>query len=137
MTESIRVEGLREFSRDVTRANAALGKELGQVNKRIGRLIIDRWLRPRSVPEAVGRGAGAAIRPSATKREVLLRVGGKHRARHLPYMQWGKRPVGSPSAAPARPYIKKSAMDHRDEITDLWLQSVMEAMDPAFHQTTP
>lgn len=134
----IEVVGLRDFQRAARRAvDSELPKRLGQVNKQVGRKFIDQWLHPKPDPAAVGEGAGAKVRPSAAKREVTLRVGGKHRAGHVPYAQWGKRPVRSFRSAPPRPYIKKSVERHYDDIADMWLEAVARAMDPAFHRTEP
>lgn len=134
----IEVAGIREFQRAARRAvDSDLPKRLGQANKKVGRNFIDRWLHPKPNPDAVGRGAGAKVRPSAAKREVTLRVGGKHRADHVPYAQWGKRPSRPFQSAPPRPFIRKSVERHYDDIADLWLKAVAEAMDPAFHDTEP
>lgn len=134
----IKVDGLKEFQRSARRAaDTELPKRLGQVNKRIGALVISR-LQPRPDPAAVGEGAGASVRPSASKREVLLRVGGKHRAGRTPQMQWGKRPgrrVGS--GAPKRPFIRETVERHREEIEQAWLQAVSDAMSGPFHDTEP
>lgn len=134
----IEIEGLAEFQRAARRAvDQDLPKKLGQANKDIGQLVIAR-LQPRPDPAAVGEGAGAAVRPSASRREVLLRVGGKHRAGREPMMQWGKRP--GPLAfmrRPKRPYIRETVERHRDEIEQAYLQAISDAMRPAFHSTEP
>lgn len=134
----VRVEGLKEFQRAARRAaDTDLPKRLGQANKQIGELVIRR-LSPPPDPAAVGQGAGAAVRPSASKREVLLRVGGKHRAGHSPQMQWGKRPARTPGRrAPERPYIRQTVEDNRREIEQAYLAAVAAAMRPAFHKTEP
>ena len=140
---SIEVVGLKEFQRQVRRStDKGLPKRLGQANKEIGQLVIDR-LQPAPDPAAVGRGAGAAVRPSASKREVLLRVGGKHRAGYdsegrplSPRMQWGKRTGRRPGQpAPKRPYIRETVERHRKEIGRKWIKAVAAAMKPAFHDT--
>ena len=134
--KGIEVVGLKEFQRQVRRStDKGLPKRLGQANKEIGQLVISK-LEPRPDPAAVGRGAGAKVRPSASKREVLLRVGGKHRADHSPQQQWGKRHVGRVGErAPERPYIKRTADSHRKEIGRKWIKAVAQAMKPAFHDT--
>ena len=133
--KSIEVVGLKEFQRAVRRStDTDLPKRLGQANKEIGRLVIDR-LQPRPDPAAIGKGAGSTVRPSASKREVLLRVGGKHRADHSPQAQWGKRPVRPFGKAPKRPYIRQTAEKHRKEIGRAWIKAVAEAMKPVFHET--
>jgi hypothetical protein len=135
---AIEVEGLKEFQRAVRfAADTGLTKELGQANKKIGQLVVDR-LSPRPDPAAVGTGAGATVRPSATRREVLLRVGGKHREGRTPIMQWGRRPGPSPfGRRPKRPYIRWTVERHRQEIEREWLKAVAKAMKPAFYRTEP
>lgn len=129
----------KRFQFAVRRAsNTDLPKRIGQANKKVGRKFIDTWLHPKPDPAAVGEGAGSTVRPSASKREVLLRVGGKHREGRTPRMQWGKRP-GRPirQKAPPRPYIRESVERHRDEIQEFWLEAISEAMDSAFYDTEP
>lgn len=130
---------LKQFQRTVRRAaDTGLPKRLGQANKQVGQRFISEWLEPKPDPAAVGEGAGSTVRPSASKREVLLRVGGAHRAGKSPQMQWGKRPGRRVrNQAPKRPYIRQSAEKHREEIEDAYLQAVSEAMKPAFHSTEP
>lgn len=134
----IRIEGLREFQRAARRAvDSDLPKRLGRAHKHIGALVIRR-LRPSPDPAAVGEGAGASVRPSASRREVLLRVGGKHRDGHTPYMQWGRRPGRRLDRnAPARPYIRQTVERNRDEIESAYLQAVSDALDGAFAETEP
>lgn len=137
----IEVEGLREFQRAVRRAaDTDLPKRMGQAHKEVG-LFIKRLVDRESDPSAVGEGSGSELRPSASKREVLLRVGGAHRAHENPDIvkarQWGKRVVRPFRRAPKRPYIKQIADDHRDEIGEMFLRKVSEAMDPAFYDTEP
>lgn len=129
---------LKQFQRTVRRStDTNLPKRIGLANKSIGRLVIDR-LQPKPDPAAIGEGAGASVRPSASKREVLLRVGGAHRAGRTPEMRWGKR-AGRPirQQAPPRPYIRQTVEDNRDEIEQAWLQAISRAMDPAFNDTDP
>lgn len=129
----------KRFQRAVRRSSDTdLPKRLGQANKEIGQRFISEWLHPKPDPQAVGEGRGAAVRPSASKREVLLRVGGGHRADHTPQMQWGKR-LGRPirRKAPPRPYIRESVERHRPQIMDAWLEAVSKAMGPAFYDTEP
>lgn len=138
MLGQIEVEGFAETLRVARRsADRELPKRIGQANKSIGRMVIAR-LQPRPDPAAVGEGAGASVRPSASKREVLLRVGGKHRAGHTPEMQWGKRPGRRPrQTAPPRPYIRETVERHRDEIEQAWLEAIAQAFSGAFADTEP
>lgn len=128
----IEVDGLKEFNRAVRQMRSTqLNKRIGQANKEIGKLVIDR-LEPRPDPAAIGSGKGASVRPSASKREVLLRVGGSHRPKP-PLSVWGKRRVLRVGAtAPARPFIQGTAERHQDDIGELWLDAVVDAFAPAF-----
>lgn len=118
-------------------SDSLLPKRIGSANEEIGRKFINEWLHPKPDPAAVGAGAGAKVRPSASKREVQLRVGGAHRAGRTPMARWGKRVIRPFEPAPPRPYIKGSAERHRDEIQDAWLKAISEAMDPAFYKEFP
>lgn len=133
MGEWIAVEGLDGLNRALRRAETdGIVKAVGRANKRIGRKFIDEWLHPSPKPSAVGAGAGAKVRPSAAKREMKLRVGGKHRAGNTPYMQWGKRPVREPGVrAPERPFIVGSVMRHREQIFDAWLDAISDELREA------
>lgn len=130
---TIQVDGLRELQRALRRSvDSDLPKRLGQANKRIGELIISR-LKPN--PLAVGVGKGATVRPSASKREVLLRVGGTHRPKP-PMSVWGAKRVGALGVpVPRRPFIKGTAENHIDELADAYLSELMQAMDPSFAET--
>jgi len=125
----IEVDGLKEFNRAVRRStDTELPKRIGQANRRIGQLVIDR-LQPRPDPAAVGEGGGAAVRASAAKREVLLRVGGAHRKEHEPYMRWGRRPGPVPfGRRPKRPYISETVERNRREIETAYLKAIREAL---------
>lgn len=140
---AIEIEGLRELNKAIRRStDTELPKRIGQANKSIGQLVISK-LEPASNPAAVGRGAGAAVRPSASKREVLLRVGGAHRAHEsvpqpsrsknryaLP--QWGKQIVNPWQRAPDRPHILGTVEKHRKEIEKAYLDATQDAMSGAF-----
>lgn len=138
---SVRLEldqsSLRAWQRDLRRAgDVGLPKRLGQANKSIGQLVINR-LSPSPNASAVGEGRGAAVRPSASSREVLLRVGGAHRAGYSPEMQWGKR--AGPLAfrrRPPRPYIQQTARRHKNEILKEYAKATEKAMNGAFHSTS-
>ena len=131
----IEIDGMKEFQTAVRRAkDVELNRRLGEANKRIGEMVISR-LSPAPDPRAVGVGAGASVRPSTTRREVLLRVGGSHRSSgpHTRKQPWGRKrvtPVGKP--APDRPYIQQTADRQYDEIGNAWLQATFEALGPAF-----
>jgi len=131
--QAIEVDGLRELNKAIRRStDRDLPKRMGLANKAIGALVISR-LFPRPDPAAVGVGGGSTIRPSASKREVLLRIGGAHRARGAPQMQWGKRlgrPIRSP--APPRPHIIGTVDKNRREIDKAYLKAIDQAMSGAF-----
>lgn len=130
--QRVEIEGLRDFQRQVGRAvDRDIPKEIGRVNKDIGKFVISR-LSPPPVPSAVGEGAGKTVRPSATRREVILRVGGEHRAGETPHMQWGKRPVTPFQENPPRPNIIGTALDHEDKIVDMLLDGYMKALKPPY-----
>ncbi|MDP8928674.1 MAG: hypothetical protein M3O70_08900 [Actinomycetota bacterium] len=129
---AIEVEGLRELNFAVRRAvDSEIPKRVGQANKAVGQLVISR-LTPRPVPEAVGAGSGAAVRASASKREVQLRVGGAHRAAHSPQAQWGKKVVRAFRPAPDRPFILGTAEREQGDIESAYLQALGRALFPAF-----
>lgn len=134
----IKIEGLKEFQMAARRStDSELPKRLGLAHREIGELVISR-LQPRPDPAAVGAGAGAAVRASASKRDVLLRVGGAHRRGHSPQMQWGRRPARRPGqSAPKRPYIRETIDREYDEIADAYLAAISAAMRPAFAETKP
>lgn len=135
---AIEVDGLKQFQAAARRAtDSELPKRLGEAHRHIGELVISR-LQPRPDPAAVGTGGGAAVRSSATKREVLLRVGGAHRAKHSPEMQWGRRPARQPGErAPKRPFIRLTIERNRDEISTEYLKAISAAMSGAFAKTEP
>ena len=133
----IEVDGLKEFQRAARRSvDQNLGKRLGQANKSIGQLVISR-LSPSPNAASVGQGAGAAVRASAAKREVLLRVGGAHRKGNAPVMQWGRRPLHPFANRGNRPHIRETVERNRSEIETAYLKAVSQAMKPAFHRTDP
>lgn len=124
----IRVEGYRELQRAVSKAvDTDLPKRIGQVHKDIGTFVISRLQ-----PKAVGEGAGASVRPSATRREVILRVGGGHRDEEPRVLQWGKRQKFPGGAPPERPHIVGTAPRHQAEIEDMFLEGIDAALKPPF-----
>lgn len=123
----IKIEGYREFQRQVSRAaDRDIPKAIGQAHKRVGQLVISR-IQPKPSPATVGAGAGSTIRPSATRREVILRVGGAHRD-NPPAEIWGKRYVTRPQSG--RPHIIGTAEKHEGEITDYLLDELERVLKP-------
>lgn len=139
----IEVEGLKEFQKAVRAAkDRDLDKRLGQANKSIGQMVIDR-LSPHPDPRAIGAGRGAMPRASASKREVILRVGGSHRAaggpsREVMRMQpWGIKRVVRPGVpVPDRPFIQGTAEQNYDDIADAWMEATIAAFAPAFAESS-
>lgn len=140
MSEAIEIVGLKEFQRASRRAvDTELPRRLGQAHKHIGELVISK-LEPRPDPAAVGAGRGADVRSSASKRDVILRTGGGHRASgiYTKMQPWGARRVVRPGIpVPARPYIRRTIDNHYDEIADAYLEAISAAMSGAFAQTKP
>ena len=143
---SIQVESYKQVQQDLKKAkNKDVPKAVGKAHKEVGQFIIDKI--GTMDPYAVGAGKGANIRASAAKREVGLKVGGKHReaiaaAEGVPtrYVQWGKeqkRKSGVPQkqtfAKDARPYIIGTAREHQSDIMDEFEDKVMAALKPAFY----
>lgn len=122
----IEVEGLNELQVAVKRQCGQLPKALGEAHKNVGRFVIGKL--PEGDPHAVGAGSGAAVRPSATKRDVLLRVG--HGGRKAHKEQWGSVPVQP--FQPIRPYIVGAIQDYEAEIEQTFLDEVTKALGPAF-----
>lgn len=134
----IRIEGLKEVQAALRNAENKLPKALGEAHKEIGQFIIGKL--PQGSANAIGTGTGSVVRASATKRDVVLRVGGAHRAaiaakRHVGSRvpQWGKTEVqpfvGRRGNAP---YIIGTMEDNRDEILEVFKQKYLKLFDPAF-----
>lgn len=120
------VEGLDELRATLRRFRGPeMTKQLGQVHKRIGEIVI---ARAGGAQTGVGAGTGATIRPSASVREVQLRVGGRFRARFGAWRQWGQEQYGKPY--PPRPYLIGAAESASDEILDAYLDGVQAVVAP-------
>jgi hypothetical protein len=125
---AIKLEGFKEFQKAVRIANGGkLPKEIGRAHKQVGEFVISK-LRPAPVPGAVGAGSGATVRPSASSREVLLRVGGGHRKAN--FQQWGRR--GIRPQTPGRPYIVNTAKQNEAGVLKILEQRVDSALNQAF-----
>jgi hypothetical protein len=118
----LHVEGLDQFRRQLRQVSPdgrQYQKELGQVHKAIGELVIGK-VGGRST--GVGSGRGETIRPSAAAREVMLLVGGSHRSQKRE--QWGvyqRWPGGEP---PERPHLIGAAYAARREIEDRYIDAI-------------
>lgn len=136
--EWVKVEGLRELNRALRRVGTKdAPKAVGRAHKRVGTKFIERMLRPRPDPTATGEGRGATVRPSASKREVLLRVGGKHRTQNAPLSPWGVRagnrgPDGQFQDAPPRPDIRASVARNYDQLEDLYWDELWTELRDTF-----
>lgn len=132
----IQVEGLKEFQRDLKRQTGKLPKAIGEAHKNVGRFIVGKL--PPGDPHAVGAGAGATVRPSATKREVLLMAGSaarvqraEGRAAGVRAQQWGRREVRP--FTKGRPYIVGVIEEYQEDILEEFLEQTVKALSPAFH----
>ncbi len=130
----IQVDGLRELQADIRRQQGKLPQSLGVAHKNVGAFVVAR-LTPPPNPHTVGEGLGAQVRPSATKREVLLRVGysarpTKRGSEGGVLAQWGRTPV-QPFGV-GRPYIVKTVADNQEAIEQMFLDEYVKALGPAF-----
>jgi hypothetical protein len=118
----LHIEGVRELNRLLkATGDKDLPKELGQVHKKIGEMVIRRL---GGTSTGVGEGRGENIRPSAAKREVLLNVGGSHRRGTGRKRQWGLRQVWPGGRHPDRPHLIGAAMQIQDQIEREYMDGV-------------
>lgn len=111
MTEAIRVQGLREFSRSLKRLDADLPKALRVALNQVSTLVIGET-QPK-IPSQSGR-ARSSLRASSTRTAVRVSAGGS-RARHYPWLDFGgrvgiRRSVARPFVADGR-YLYRSYYD--------------------------
>lgn len=126
----IEVEGLKELQTAIKRSQGKLPASIGQAHKNVGSFIISKL--PPGDPRAVGAGSGATVRPSATKRDVVLRVG--HGGRAASRFQWGKTAVQPFTSG--RPYIVGTVERYRKEIEQKFIDEIMKALSPAFNSAS-
>lgn len=125
VTARVEIEGLTEVRTAFKRLGGPeLVKQLGQVHKRIGEIVIGR---AGGTATGVGEGAGSTIRPSARTKDIVLVVGGRHRATFGRWRQWGIRQVFPPPGH--RPYLIGAALAAEQEIYDAYLDGV-NAVNP-------
>jgi hypothetical protein len=122
----IEVEGLKELQIAIKRGQGKLPKSIGEAHKNVGRFVIGKI--PAGNPHAVGAGSSASVRPSATKRDVILRVG--HGGREAAKNQWGKTLVQPFTSG--RPHIIGTVLKYQEEIEQLFLDETLRAVGPAF-----
>lgn len=123
----MQIEGAQQVSRQFQQIGGKeLKKEYGQVHKRIGERVIRE---AGGKQTGVGEGRGASMRPSASTRDIQVRVGGPHR--ETDKSQWGTRqkwPGGDP---PDRPNIIEKARDIQGEIMDMYEDGLAEVAQRA------
>lgn len=100
MDAAIRVDGLREFTRDLKRLDDELPKAVRLALNEAGELVIGE-AKPR-VPTLTGRARGS-MRAASTRTAVRVRAGGR-RAPYYPWLDFGGR-VGRRRSV-HRPFIK-------------------------------
>lgn len=121
------IEGHRDLTRRLQQIGGKeLKKEYGQVHKRIGERVIRE---AGGKQTTVGAGRGASMRPSASVRDIMIRVGGTHRESRLD--QWGVREVWPGGMPPERPHIIGAAEDIQGEIMDMYEEGVADVADKA------
>ncbi|MEU7817058.1 hypothetical protein [Pseudonocardia sp. NPDC049154] len=115
----IRVEGLREFNRNLRRMDKDLPKGLRLAGNEAAKIVVDE-AKPR-VPIGPGRGGHAAssIKAASTRTAARVSAGGK-RFPYYPWLDFGGR-VG-PNKSVRRPFLKKGRYiwaafdDRRDDV---------------------
>lgn len=101
MTEPIRVEGLREFSRNLKKLDADLPKALRIALNEAADVVV-KGARPK-VPRKSGRAA-ASVKARSTRTAVRV-VGGGNRVPYYPWLDFGGR-VGRNKSV-RRPFLKE------------------------------
>ncbi|MGH2710619.1 MAG: hypothetical protein ACRDH9_05380 [Actinomycetota bacterium] len=124
----VKIDGIRELTRAIKTISPELSKELGKRNKEIGARII---AASQPKPDAVGAGAGAIARPSASKNVLKIVAGGSHR-RAVPVQQWGARPVPRGGGRPyiwkaAEEFVPRAIEDYLDAVIDIARRAGLEA----------
>jgi hypothetical protein len=114
MVEPIRIDGLREFVRDVRKLDRDLPKAI-RVALNVGSDLIVSDARPR-VPHRSGRAA-RSLKASSTRTSARV-SGGGNRAPHYPWLDFGgkvgrNRSVERPFLREGR-FIYRSYFDRRD-----------------------
>ena len=76
-SQAIRIEGLNEFRRGLTRANRDVGKKIGQANKRLGERVVQ-GARVRYAQNYTVRSGRTqrSLRASASQSRVQVKLGG-------------------------------------------------------------
>jgi hypothetical protein len=131
VTARVQIEGMDEVRKSFRKLGGPeLVRQLGQVHKRIGEIVISR---AGGASTGVGAGAGATIRPSARTKDVVLLVGGRHRShvknpgKGFDWRQWGVVQIFPPPGH--RPYLIGAAISSQDEIYSAYLDGVQAVAD--------
>lgn len=101
MVEPIKIEGWKEFSRNLRRMNSDLPKMLRLVANEAADIVVD-WARPQ-VPTDSGRAA-RTLKAKSTRAEARVQ-GGSKSAPYYPWLDFGGR-VGRRGSV-QRPFIKE------------------------------
>ena len=127
----VTIEGMDQVRASFRRLGGTeMTKQLGQVHKRIGELVI---ARAGGAQTGVGAGSGATIRPSASTKNAQLRVGGSFRARFGKWRQWGQQQTWPPPSS--RPYLIGAAEQARNEIYDVYLDGIESVAQLQIHRS--
>lgn len=125
MAETIKIDGLNEFVRNLKKLDADLPKTLRVGFNDAAQIVVD-YAKPR-VPHKSGKAAGS-IRAQSTRTTVRVSEGGK-RAPYMPFLDFGGR-VGRKRSI-VRPFIKEgrflyAALDDRHDV-------IVAAVQKALH----
>ena len=124
--ESIKVEGVRELTRAIAKADSELVKEFAKANKQIGEAVIAA-LFPK--PDSSGAGRGSEPRAIASRNYVGIAVGRSERAKPIKgkarnpvaVRQWGSQYVKRDQP---RPFILGAALKQFPHIENDYLDAV-------------
>lgn len=136
MTEPIRVEGLREFSRNLKKLDADLPKALRIALNEAADVVV-KGARPK-VPRKSGRAA-ASIKARSTRTAVRV-VGGGNRVPYYPWLDFGGR-VGRNKSV-RRPFLKEgryiyaSYFANTDEFTKVLESALLDVARQAGVEVT-
>lgn len=119
MVDRIRVEGLRDFQRQLKQMDAQLPRQLRLALNEAAGLVID-YAAPR-FPKRSG-AAAASLKARSSQRVARVALGGR-RAPYAPWLDFGGRT--GPARSVVRPFIKEGRYVYRglavkrDAITDV------------------
>lgn len=102
MAEAIRIDGLREFVRNLKKLDSDLPKSLRKGLNTAADIVVD-YAKPK-VPTLTGRAA-RSIKTASTASEVRVKAGGKQ-APYYPWLDFGGRIRPYPRQVKRRPFRK-------------------------------